>query len=275
MSYGARDVAATLGLSPSQIRSFVRAGFVTPTRGARRELRFSFQDLVLLRTAHELIAARIPTRRVKRALARLRAALPPGRPLTGLHIRAEGDRIVVGDGGARFDPESGQALFDFSLAEVATAAPLPRRDRDGDGDGELSAADWYRFGCDLEEHAPSQAAEAYRRAIELDATHADARINLGRLLHEAGRADAAAAQYQLALRARPTDALAAFNLGVALEDLGRPATAIAAYKSAVAADPRAADAHYNLARLYEARGDRAAALRHLRAYRKLQPNGSR
>src|SRR5579871_2000822 len=102
MSYGAREVAATLGLSLSQVRAFVRAGFLEPARVGRR-LRFSFQDLVLLRTAHELLAARIPARRIRRALARLRDRLPAGRPLTGLHIRAEGNRIVVGDGGARFD----------------------------------------------------------------------------------------------------------------------------------------------------------------------------
>ncbi len=35
------------------------------------------------------------------------------------------------------------------------------------------------------------------------------------------------------------------------------------------ADAACADAHYNLAHLYEVRGDAAAALRHLRTYRKL------
>ena len=34
-------------------------GFVTPSRGKRREYRFSFQDVVLLRTAHSLQAAQI------------------------------------------------------------------------------------------------------------------------------------------------------------------------------------------------------------------------
>ena len=38
---------------------------------------------------------------------------------------------------------------------------------------------------------------------------------------------------------------------------------------AITADPAAADAHFNLARLYEKAGQDAAAIRHLKAYRKL------
>ena len=49
--YGASEVAKMLGLSVGQVRSWVRAGFLTPERGPRGELRFSFHDLVLLRTA--------------------------------------------------------------------------------------------------------------------------------------------------------------------------------------------------------------------------------
>jgi len=61
--------------------------------------------------------------------------------------------------------------------------------------------------------------------------------------------------------------IALFNLGVALEDLRMPEEAILAYR--LAAEAGLADAHYNLAYLYERRGEPAAALRHLRTYRKL------
>src|SRR5438309_3370449 len=116
--YRAREVARMLGLSLGQVRAYVRAGFLEPARGPRGELRFSFQDLVLLRTAQGLVSARIPARRVRRALQKLREQLPEGRALRSVHIRAEGDRIVVGDGSASFDPESGQALFDFGAGEL-------------------------------------------------------------------------------------------------------------------------------------------------------------
>src|SRR5882724_2012181 len=108
--YGAREVAKMLGLSVVPVSLNVKAGFLEPTRGARGQLRFSFQDLVLLRTAQGLVSARIAPRRVRSALRKLKEQLPEGRPLRGVHIRAEGDRIVVGDGGSSWSPESGQVL---------------------------------------------------------------------------------------------------------------------------------------------------------------------
>ena len=71
------------------------------------------------------------------------------------------------------------------------------------------------------------------------------------------------------LEIAPGSVTALFNLGVALEDLRMPEEAVLAYRTALAADPGCADAHYNLAHLYERRGEPAAALRHLRTYRKL------
>ena len=253
-----------LGLSLGQVRAWVRAGFLEPERGPRGQLRFSFQDLVLLRTAKGLISARIPPRRVRGALRKLKEQLPEGRPLRAVHIRAEGDRIVVGDGNAQWSPESGQVLFDFGAQELARkVAPLQLKARDA------NAADWYERGCDLDESAPDRAQEAYRRALELDPDLADAHVNLGRLLHEDGDARSAAEHYRSAIELKPENVIALFNLGVALEDLRMPEEAILAYRTALAADTGCADAHYNLAHLYETRGDAAAALRHLRTYRKL------
>src|ERR671923_2743940 len=117
--YGAREVAKMLGLSVGQVRAYVRAGFLEPSRGPRGELRFSFQDLVLLRTAQGLVSARIAPRRVRAALRRLRSQLPEGRTLRDVHIRAEGDHIVVGDGARKWSAEDGQVLFDFATAELA------------------------------------------------------------------------------------------------------------------------------------------------------------
>lgn len=262
--YGAREVAKMLGLSVAQVRAYVRAGFLEPARGPRGEMRFSFQDLVLLRTAKGLVSARIAPRRVRSALRKLKEQLPAGRPLRGVHIRAEGDRIVVADDRASWSPESGQILFDFGTRELARkVAPLQLRARGGD------ASDWYERACDLEESAPDEARDAYRRALDLDPEHADAWVNLGRLLHEAGDPRTAAQHYRKAIELQPGNVIALFNLGVALEDLRMPEEAILAYRTALAADAGCADAHYNLAQLYEGRGNATAALRHLRTYRKL------
>ena len=268
--YTTGDVAKLLGLTPDQIRVYARSGILTPERGPRGEYRFGFQDLVLLRTAAALTAARVPARRIAHALQRLRAQLPRGRSLTELRISAHGDEIVVQDGGESWNPESGQLVLDFSVAELAAqVAPLARQvAATAHAEAEYGADEWYELGVELEAVTPEEARAAYQRALELEPAHADAHVNLGRLLHEAGRAAEAAAHYREAEAAGP-HAVGSFNLGVALEDLRRPVDAIGAYRRALAADDSLAEAHYNLARLYERRGDAQAALRHYHAYRTL------
>ena len=122
--YGAQEVAKMLGLSLGQVRAWVRAGFLEPERGPRGELRFSFQDLVLLRTAKGLVAAHVPSRRVRQALARLKHQLPSGRPLTAVRILADGKRIIARDGRELWNPESGQALLDFDDFRIRVHAAV-------------------------------------------------------------------------------------------------------------------------------------------------------
>ncbi len=271
-AYTTRDVARLLGLSEPQVRSQARVGYLTPDRGPRNSYRFSFHDLVLLRVAKSLRDARIDPRRIRRALRTLTRQLPAGRSLSGLRIASEGERIVVRDGSGAWNPESGQLLLDFQVAELAEqAAPVARRvaRRARRSDEPLSAEQWYALGVDLEAAAPDEAQDAYHRALALEPRHASARVNLGRLLQQDGRAEQAVAEYRAALAAQPRHPTAAFNLGTALEDLGRRAEAVEAYRRALEADADFADAHFNLARLYERAGKRAAALRHLRAYKLL------
>ncbi len=270
--YTVRDVAAAAGLSEHQVRAWSRAGFLTPARGARGELRFSFQDLVVLRTAKELMAARIPARKIRSSLRRLRDQLPTGRPITAVKIAVRGDQVIVQDSGTVWTPEDGQVLFDFAVADLATrVAPLAQRNAAAARAEEegLTAEEWYQLGCEVEISAPAEARDAYRRAVELDPFHADAHVNLGRLLHEDGEPEAAEAHYRVALSSDPEHATAAFDLGVALEDLGRVEEAIAAYRRALEIDPELADAHYNVAGLLDKSGRRQAAFRHLKAYRNL------
>ena len=270
--YTTEEVARLLGLSPTQIRSYSRAGFLSPARGARGDLRFSFQDLVLLRAAKGLMAARIPAARIRRALRRLKQELPRGRALSELRITAEGHRVMARDGALTWIPDSGQLVLDFDVATLAQrAAPLARRQAAAARrlEEDFDADEWFALGLELEVSAPEDARDAYRRALELDPHHADAHVNLGRLLQEAGRPADAEAQYRAVLADQPDHPTAWYNLGIALEDVRRPAEAIKAYERAIAADRRLADAYFNLARLYEQAGKRAAALRHLSKYRLL------
>ena len=103
--YALRDVERLLQMTRGAVLGLVRAGFVTPVRGRRGEYRFSFQDLIVLRTAGALTAARVPTRRITRALralqrylAELGAALRPSHPGNGRSGRRAGRRPALAGG---------------------------------------------------------------------------------------------------------------------------------------------------------------------------------
>ncbi|MGH7703588.1 MAG: MerR family transcriptional regulator, partial [Gemmatimonadales bacterium] len=126
--FSTREAADLLAIPAPRLRAYARVGYITPARGPRRAYRFSFQDLVLLRTAKGLAAARVPSRRINRALRQLVRQLPRGRALSEVRITAEGGRIVVRDGDTAWNPESGQVQLDFSVADLAAkVAPLARR----------------------------------------------------------------------------------------------------------------------------------------------------
>jgi tetratricopeptide (TPR) repeat protein len=279
LSYTTRDVAQILGFSESEIRSYVRAGFLQPQRESGNRLSFTFPDLVFLRAAKGLEDAGVPARRVRRSLARLRKQLPEGGGLAGVKITAQGDSVLVSDTGGIWNADSGQALFDFDAADASADPPrvaphgpralrIVRRD-----DRETDSDRLFILATELEASAPEKAVAAYERVLELDPDRSDALVNLGLLLHESGDAAGAEAHYRRAVEVDSSDATAAFNLGVALEDLGRAREALDAYRRAITLDPASADAHYNASHLCARLGETAAALRHLQQYRKLSGRG--
>ncbi len=271
--YGVRDVERLLGLSRATLRALVGAGFVTPTHGARNAWRFSFQDLIVLRTAKALVDAKVPQRRINRALRELRRHLPASMPLSGLAIGAEGERVVVREGRTRWQADSGQYLLAFegdpgdgALKVIERAPTAPPRASPRRAHFEAALA--------LEPRDPEGAMRAYREAIAEDPRNLDARINLGLLLHGARRLAEAGRVYSDALQACGPDATLLFNLGVLLEDLASPEEAERAYRAAVLTDPELADAHYNLALLCGRRGKSRDAIRHMSHYRRLtRPGG--
>jgi tetratricopeptide (TPR) repeat protein len=272
-SYGVGDVERMLHLSRATIRGLISRGFVNPSRGPRREYRFSFQDLVILRTARALVSAKVPPRRIGRSLSALRKQLPKSVPLTGLTICAVGNDVVVRKGASRYKAENGQYLLELDVSVADESLQITEIKRRTDANGtqreEVSVETWFERGLAAEDHDIEQALAAYERVRALDAQHIGAHINLGRLHHEAGRLEEAQRVYREALHKCEPDATLFFNFGVLLEDSSQYEEAIDAYQQALAADPDFADAHYNLARLYEIVGKPQQAIRHLGIYRRL------
>jgi tetratricopeptide (TPR) repeat protein len=262
-AYDTNDLKRLFGLSAAALRALARAGHLNPVRRAGR-LHYSFQDLIVLRTASVLRAANIPAQRINRTLEKLRAALPPGETLKRLSLTALGDRIAIREGKMLWESESGQYALALDIddepAELHVIRPAAT------SDAVNTADELYAKAFDLEDANPLAARAAYEACLTADAQHVEARINLGRLLHLAGLLKDAEGVYRTGARPEP---VIAFNLGVLLEDLQRPVEAIAAYRDALALDPQLADAHFNLARLYEEAADSKASLRHLLAYRRM------
>jgi len=229
-SYGVREVQKLLHLPRSTIRMLVDAGFVSPSRGPRNAWRFSFQDLIVLRTAQALADAKIPARRIARSMKALRRQLPQSMPLSGLSIAAEADRVVVREGSSRWQADTGQYLLGFEPSA---------------NDGSL-------------------------RVLEPQAPDVEAYLERGCALHEDGRLAEAERVYREGLEKCGDDAVLLYNLGVLLEDMERKSDALAAYERSLGANPTFADCHYNVALLYEALGKPREAIRHMAQYRRLQ-----
>ena len=299
-SYSVRDIERVLRLSRSTIRGLIDVGFVTPTRGARREYRFSFQDLIVLRAARALIQAKVSRRRIRRSLEDLRKHLPQTMPLSGLSICAVGDRVVVRDGNSQYQVDSGQYVLGLDVSVEDGVLRVVERNQQGDvmegsaakvapfasdvekrmdsvfQQEEKDAFEWFDDALDFEENGEiDKAIEAYQQTVALDGQNVAAWINWGRLLHDRGDKRGAEEIYRRAIEQCGPDSVLMFNLGVLLEDLGRTHAALEAYQAAVGEDPALADGHYNLARLYESLGQPQHAIRHLGQYRRLLASETR
>jgi tetratricopeptide (TPR) repeat protein len=255
-AYTLQDVATLFGISTEVAQSLVRLVFGQP-----RDL-LSQSDLVLVREAHALAKTKLPKQRIVSTLNTLRTQLQGDRPTASVTVGREGKELVIGEGHHRWNAESGQALLNLSPTPARGATwlrPVQRGD----------TQELFEAAVALEAESPQRALEAYSDVLAANPHHADAHLNLGRLLHHQRALREAEAHYVAALVVRPTDVTATFNLAVVLEDLGRADEAIVRYREAIELDPGCVDAYFNLARLYEQKGEKLAAIRHLKDYRRL------
>ncbi|MEM9620193.1 MAG: tetratricopeptide repeat protein [Pseudomonadota bacterium] len=265
--YSTREVAELLALNTNQVRHYVRRKLVQPQRGERGEYRFSFQDVVLLRTAKGLMDASVSTRKAYRALVKLKAELAQVKSLSSVRIYADGSHVVVREDDHTWEVETGQTTLDFSTQDLAgnVAEIAQRHVVQAAQSDEMDTDEWYNLGLDLEEVEPEKAPDAYKQSIRLDPKNADAHVNLGRLYQLSGNLKHAKRHYELAITARPGHQLAYYNLGTVFDELDEMGKAADYYMKA----PGIPDAHYNLARIRELQGDEVSALRHMRHYREL------
>jgi tetratricopeptide (TPR) repeat protein len=265
--YSAGELCRILHLDPSQLRACLRAALL-PIPRPDASCSYTFQNLVMLRTAKGLTDAGVSVGKIRKILECLERQLGQDASISSLKIYASGKRVVVWDGDSRWQPDSGQFLLNFETAQILSPRPLrgqpqaKRTEREG-------AESWFQRALALEEDSPEEARQAYHEVIRLQPDRTDAHIHLGLLNHNLGNLAEAEACYRRALDLDPTLALAHFNLGVVLEDRQQRRAALAAYQQALQHAPDFFEAHCNLAQLYEKLGRKRDAFRHYAAANRL------
>jgi tetratricopeptide (TPR) repeat protein len=265
-------VAQILGISESKLRYWSQTGFVGPSGRDSGKQVFTFQDLVSVKAAKELVDRGFSTSEIRKALETVRLALPGlDRPLDRFRVAFDGDALVVLDDGAAFEI-TGQRVFDFGLAELAELAAPEATPLGRDPPTERSSYDWFVEGLRLEGEHDDEAEACYRRALQGDAGLAAAHTNLGAIAHRRGDLEGARAAFEAALACDPDQPEARYDLATLLYQAGEIELAAAELRRVVQAAPQFADAHYNLATALERLGSKRQAREHLEAYLALASN---
>jgi tetratricopeptide (TPR) repeat protein len=261
--YRRTDILRILRISGRQLAGWEKAGLI------KNASSYSFFDILQLKKVRDLRAKKVRPAVIRESLqAMLKQAAGMENPLVEAGTFSTGVRVAFRHEGRALEPIAGQFVMDFANREVVAANVKTIRAAE-------NASEFFARGIALEEDPAAQveAIEAYKKAIELDPTHAAAHINLGTLYYN--RRDYASAEkhYRQAIEVDPRYALAYFDLGNVLDETGRLQDAVKAYKDAITLASTYADAHYNLALAYEKLRQPRAALRHWRAYIKLDNVG--
>ena len=265
--YSRADLLRILRLTARQLSAWERAELVAAAES------YSFFDLLQIKKVRDLCARKVRPAVIRQSLEAMQKQVAGmENPLLEASAFSTGHRIAFRHKGKVVEPIAGQFMFDFSPAQkVVTSTPISNYTEAVPTDvGELFAR-----GIALEEDPGShaQAIEMYEQVLDLDPDHAAAHINLGTLYYN--RRDYAGAErhYRQAIEVDSRYALAYFDLGNVLDETGRLPEAIKSYCSAIMLAPTYADAHYNLALAYEKLKQPRRALRHWRAYLKLDSIG--
>ena len=275
--YPRSEVARLFGIPETRLRSWDRSGFLSPSARVGARSQYTFQDLIGVRTAKALLDRGVPLRRVRTTIDALRTSLPEVvRPLSELRVIADGQSVVVRDERSLFEPPTGQTVIDFEVRRLHDDVVRVLRPGSVDPSRRRAAYEAYLEGCRLDEDEATldRAEAAYRRAISLDPSLANALTNLGNLRFRRGDAPEAQALYQHALALDADQPEAWYNLGFLAFEKGEVEVSVKHFERAVGSDPGFADAHFNLAMSLTELGRIRDARGHWEAYLELDPQGS-
>jgi DNA-binding transcriptional MerR regulator len=273
-AYTVGDVARICGVSRRRVRYWERTSLISSTPEISEQPAFGFRDLVSVRSIVGLLERGVPLRRIRRGADVLRERCPERDPLSGLRTWGDAPRLLLHHEGAWMETD-GQLVLDFICGAPAAPVETLAARRSGE-DAFHAAREWFVRGSelDVERETWNEAAECYRRAIELDPTFADAHCNLGSLLFNRGRRDEARRHFARTVELAPRHVEGHLNLGTLCEEDGAEERALWHYRQALESDPRFPDIHVSIALIYEKLELFRTARVHWRRYLALEPAGS-
>jgi len=278
--YSIRDVARIFGVPGSRLRYWIQTGLVAASQRRGGRLYYTFEDLVCVKTAVDLLEAGLSVQRVRANLEALRALLPGDeRPIKRLRICSDGDTVVAVDDEVAWEPASGQVVMAFTVASLSSrvaevvamssrrlqpsahpersagvsSANAGAESKDGEaGDGVPTPA-----GDDhTESHRPPTAYGYF-----LDGCDAE----------DAGDDRMAEECYRRAIDLEPSLAAAHTNLGNVLYRKGLLAEARAEFELAIELEPTQPEARYNLGNLLDDLGELDHAIAELKRVTSTHP----
>jgi len=268
--YSRADLLRILRLTARQLAAWEKAELVSAAEN------YSFFDLLQIKKVRDLCARKVRPAMIRQSLqAMQKQAAGMENPLLEAGAFTTGHRIAFRHNGKVVEPIAGQFMFDFAPEDNVVSSTAAAEVRPAPEPAPRDVAELFAQGIALEENptTQTQAMAVYQRVLEMDPEHAAANINLGTLYYN--RQDYALAEkhYRIAIGIDPRYALAYFDLGNVLDETGRVNEAIQAYNTALQLAPTYGDAHYNLALAYEKMKEPRKALKHWRAYVKLDTSG--
>jgi tetratricopeptide (TPR) repeat protein len=266
--YSQAELLRILRLTARQLAAWEKAGLVAAAES------YSFFDLLQIKKVRDLCAHKVRPAVIRQSLEAMQKQVAGmENPLLEAGAFTTGHRVAFRHEGVVVEPIAGQFMFDFAPQAhvVSSTRVMPKRTEAT----KETVSELFARGIALEEDPSNQtqAIAMYQRVLEIDPEHAAAHINIGTLYYN--RQDYALAEkhYRSAIEIDPRYALAYFDLGNVLDETGRVAEAIQVYGAALALAPTYADAHYNVALAYEKIKEPRKALKHWRAYVKLDTTG--
>ncbi len=254
-TFSTRAAARILAVSPDRIRYWVKRRLVAPSAARGRRYRFDFNDLLLMRMAKELLPRRRRLGAFKRCVERARGQTSPARPTPALKLHNDDGRIVMREGAALFEIDTGQLLLRFGAPRAA--GTVEHRF------GPARVHERFEEARRLAESDPLRALKLHSEFLGREPRDFAAHTRMAALLEGAGDLTGALRHLLGAAVLAPANAEVNLRLGALYRRREDVENALQCFERAAQCDPLSIEAHRNLAELYESAGRRRDAERHL------------